>query len=399
VRAAAEFLFSKRSVSPDQVYGLCKLTWITSSFEEGTAYIRSTKIPALGDIFGRDYATLELAEVADDVVGITGESALRRLVLGETGFTNFYHAYRNSARRWTQDNFSALVPLFKTAHKLASDSQGLILTQALERLPGIPKANQQRQLMRPEYLLTPAFFSLDRRLRFPLINGNEGVKRMLSRLGVIKAPLEEQYARMIALYGKAGIRDAADLDQAGRDLPDFIEVGEQKATKKLLERKATEGRNLPLKDESDVESLQKASTVTNKRLHNKLTNDLRACLRNYTLMEGSSKSALFDVLVKRFDGKKAELLIEVKSSSESAHVRMAIGQLLDYWFRINGDSTRYLAVLLPVEPEAEVKKLLAWLDIGLLWFSGDKLETCSAWLKPLTRAQTALAACSDSING
>src|ERR1022692_798586 len=122
--------------------------------------------------------------------------------------------------------------------------------------------------MRPEYLLTPAFFALDRRLRFPLINGNEGVKNLLARLKVANAPLDEQYQSMIGLYGKGAIVDAADLDQAGRDLPDFIAIDGKKPTKKLLEEQPTQGSELPLKDEGDIRSLQKERAVFSRRIHN-----------------------------------------------------------------------------------------------------------------------------------
>ena len=383
-RAAADYLFSKRLVSAEQSYGLCKLTWITNSYDgDDAAYVRSTKLPALGQVFSRDYEDDDLEEVAADIAAVTSNNAIKQLVLGDTGFTNFYKAYRNSAHQWIANNIDDLSPLFKAARRLASDQDGLKLIRKVSQLPGIPKANQPQQTMRPEYLLTPIFFSLDPRIRFPLINGNKGVKLLLSRLKVTHAPLEQQYTSMIGLYGRAGIKDAADLDQAGRDLPDFIETGTQKATKKLLETKETEGNSLPLKDESDVELLQQARSVTSKRTHNRLTNKLRICLADYTLLEGSSKAALFDVLVKNYDGDGSDLLIEVKSSSEPPHIRMAIGQLMDYWHYIKGDAKRHVAILLPVVPSEDVRQLLQSLRIGVLWFAGDALSTSSDWLKPI----------------
>lgn len=237
--------------------------------------------------------------------------------------------------------------------------------------------------MKPEYLLTPAFFSLDGRLRFPLINGNEGVRNLLARLKVTSAPLDVQYQNMISLYGKGGIADAADLDQAGRDLPDFISIDGKKPTKKLLEHKPTQGSELPLKDERDIESLQKERTVVNRRIHNRLTNKLKTCLSGHTLLEGSSRAGMFDVLVKDFDRKGADLLVEVKSSVERAHIRMAVGQLFDYWFNINGNVDPRVAILLPTAPDDTTTKLLKWLEIGLLWFSDEKLTTCSDWLRVL----------------
>jgi hypothetical protein len=34
-------------------------------------------------------------------------------------------------------------------------------------------------------------------------------------------------------------------------------------------------------------------------------------------------------------------------------------------------------------PDDATKKLLEWLKIGLLWFSGEQLVTCSNWLEDL----------------
>jgi hypothetical protein len=384
VRAIADYLFAQSSVSPDQIYGLCKLTWITNSYAgDHAAYIRSTKIPALGDVFGRDYSDSTLREVAANVSTILRSTAAADLVLSHTGFTNFYQAYRNTAREWITENFASLLPLFKAACHLETDEQGLQLIRKIERLPRVPKANHEEQLMRPEYLLTPAFFALDPRMRFPLINGNEGVKTLLAALNVTNAPLTSQYQSMIGLYGRGGITGAADLDQVGHDLPDFIEISGASPTKQLLQERPTEGSELPLKDESDIESLQQARLIVNKRLHNKLTNKLKHRLSDYTLLEGCNKAAQFDTLVENYNGNGDDLLIEVKSLTEAAYVRMAIGQLFAYWFRLRGDVKPHLAILLPSEPDAELKRLLEWLDIGILWFSGDALETCSHWLDNL----------------
>lgn len=185
---------------------------------------------------------------------------------------------------------------------------------------------------------------------------------------------------MISLYGKGGIVDAADLDEAGGDLPDFVGIGGGGPTKQFLKEKRVQGNRLPLKDESDVKTLQKELTVKSRRIHNTLTNKLSNCLSDYTLLEGSSKLAMFDVLVKDFNGKGTELLIEAKSSVEVPHIRMAVGQVLDYWFRINGTADPRVAILLPGRPDEATKALLEWLKIGLMWFSGEKLMTCDDWL-------------------
>lgn len=127
-------------------------------------------------------------------------------------------------------------------------------------------------------------------------------------------------------------------------------------------------RTLPLKDEADVEAIKSAGTINQRRIHNQITNKLRESLTKFTVFEGNSDSCMFDALVKDYDGKKNDLLIEVKSSTEPPHVRMAIGQLFDYWFTLKGDKEPHLAVLLPERPSKEIENFLNWLGVGLLWF-------------------------------
>ena len=108
----------------------------------------------------------------------------------------------------------------------------------------------------------------------------------MRQLKVTDASLEMQYSEMIKLYDTGGVNDAADLDQIGKDITDFIEISGKKPTKKLLaSQPTTDGSELPLKDEFDLISLQEARTVTSKRLHNGLTNKIKSYLTNYTLLE------------------------------------------------------------------------------------------------------------------
>jgi hypothetical protein len=64
---------------------------------------------------------------------------------------------------------------------------------------------------------------------------------------------------------------------------------------------------------------------------------------------------------------------------------MAIGQLYDYWFTINGDVEPHLAILIPSKPDEDIIKLLEWLGIGILWFSEEKLEACCDRLDTLIK--------------
>ncbi|MGQ4514854.1 hypothetical protein [Streptomyces sp. DW26H14] len=64
-------------------------------------------------------------------------------------------------------------------------------------------------------------------------------------------------------------------------------------------------------------------------------------------------------------------LYEAKGKASREHVRMAIGQLLDYRRNIDVPEGLRLAVLLPGEPTADVKALLAAEDIALVTRTAD----------------------------
>ena len=140
---------------------------------------------------------------------------------------------------------------------------------------------------------------------------------------------------------------------------------------------------MPLKDEQDVLTISKARQVTHRRRHNRLTNALFDMLDDYRLLEGRSKDCLFDVMVKTYDGKH-DLIVEVKSSCEKPHIRMAVGQVCDYWFCIKGATTDcHVALLLPKEPDDDVKGYLRWMNIGVLWIDQKSLRTDTPSLQSL----------------
>ncbi|MGI9229780.1 MAG: hypothetical protein ACR2P9_07980 [Gammaproteobacteria bacterium] len=390
-RKIAKYLFRKGDISPVNLHGLSRLSWITTSDSgENAGYIRSTKIPALADVFDRDYhSNISLEEVSEDIASILRDDSMIELVQKHTGFTNFYGSYRNSSREWVNTNFDSLLPLYKAAYDADSNKKRANLIEGISKISGIPKANHPDQLMKPEYFLTPTFFMLDREVKFPIINGREWVQELLKAFNVHGNGLLEQYRAMVRLYGKSGINDAADLDQVREDASDFIDTSERKAGKKLLKSGNIENSSqLSLKDETDIEIIQKAGTRTQRRIHNQLTNKLCECLSDYTLSEGNRETCMFDVLVKEYDSESEyDLLIEVKSSSERPHIRMAVGQLYDYYHEINGDiDNPHMAILLPEKPDASCISFLKEIDIGLMWFDDDELCTSTEWLEPLPLA-------------
>jgi hypothetical protein len=64
------------------------------------------------------------------------------------------------------------------------------------------------------------------------------------------------------------------------------------------------------------------------------------------------------------------LLVEAKGSSSREHVRMAIGQILDY-SSLMTDVDHRRAILLPARPPSSMVRLLAGLGIGLVYRTGD----------------------------
>lgn len=393
ISAIADHVLKQRTVTADQVYGMCRLTWITKGYDrEDAPYIRSTKLPALADIFGDGIDTGSLEKAAHDVASVLGIPKAVNWVKEETGFTTFYPAYRNSALTWLEVNRDAVVHLVRATRRLKTDKEAESLAKKLEDLPLIPKANHPESGMSPQFLLTPLLFSLDPRLRFPNINGRAAVQNLLRMMKVKDADLGVQLRAMVGLLDSPGIKDAADLDSAseGGYLHEIYVAPGEKPKVSRLTTKPAEGKNLPLKDEADHLAIQTGITQPKRRLHNRMTNRLKVLLADYNLLEGEERSALYDVLVKAYDGEE-DLLIEIKSSEEEPHVRMAIGQLCAYAYHLRPNEELATAVLLPTEPNRRVKQLMEWLEIGCIWFTRDDLETLatsSPWVEHLTQERT-----------
>lgn len=330
---------------------------------------------------------MDLEHVAKDVSRTVGKKSILDLVRGHTGFTNLYSAYRNSVAIWVDDNFKALLPMYKAALLSRSHKDRIALIKKIEALPGIPKAGTSQAELPPENFLTPAFFMLDPDIRFPLINGRESIQRLLRALNVSDAGLESQYKALVRLYNSDGIDDAADLDQIPYDdnFSDYLAIGGVAAKKVLLtSKRISSTRVLPLKDEADVEAIRQASTTKQRRIHNGLTNKLIEALSDYTLLEGGSPDCMFDILVKNYNHDGSDLMIEAKSSIETPHVRMAMGQLLEYWHELKGEEEpHHLAVLLPARPAENIIAFLEWMDIGLMWFEREELKVIGVWLEHL----------------
>jgi hypothetical protein len=95
--------------------------------------------------------------------------------------------------------------------------------------------------------------------------------------------------------------------------------------------------------------------------------------RNPRNLAGSCRS----LKTSSFAGEGRDLLIEAKSSTDTAFCRMAVGQLLDYRRQLCGSATTDLAVLFSDPPGKHVRNFLGYIGIKALWFIGDKVVDAS----------------------
>lgn len=379
LRAVLRYLIAQSGeLTPEHIHALCELTWWGKNPEAN----EKNKIRLLGQLTDQNFKGMRIDDVAKIVASTLGDSSVKSLVRGRTGFTRFYPVYRNSSAAWIRKNSTRISSLIRRAYELKNDKEGEELVIEIEglRIPGAGRARNRS--INAAFLLTPLLFALDPRLRFPIMNGADEIQRFFKQRGVKSLGAAEQYKALISLYGDGRVKDAAHLDFLLRD----DAVLSRNLLSDALRRSVAGGvdRALTAKDERDVEVLRAATKGKRRNLHNRLTNTLRDILFDrFEVFEGGGENK-FDVVVGNFD-KKNDLLIEVKSSTDMSEVRMAIGQLYSYWFKRGGANKRGLiAVLLPARPEGEVISLLRWLDIGLLWIDDKKrLKTNTSWLKDM----------------
>lgn len=373
VRYCYSYLHLRRRVNAETLYGFFQLTWITDSFEdEHAGYLKKAKIPALEAIYGQVFTSDNMQSIAEELAprfeardrDLAGE-----LISNHSGFTNFYKVYRNSARDWVRENVAAVKSITSTAYALKSDKEARRLAQKIEQLPPIRSPGGERS-MNAQYLTTPLVFALDPRLRFPIINGRDHVRNLLKKIGANNVSLPEQYDALTSLIGVGGIEDAADLDQVRGSIDKFVGKA---AGKSRLACPSGNGKSLDLKDEQDYEVLKRNLSTTAKRLHNELTNRLLKELSDHTILEGQDPACRYDALVQDYD-EDGDLLIEVKSSTDIADVRMAIGQLFDYHRQLPDGRETSKAVLLPGAPDDNVRALIRYAGVGLMYFDEDGLH-------------------------
>ena len=350
------------------------LTWITNSYDpKNGGYIKSTKLPALSKIFEEDFINSPYSKIGERIAELTGKGIgeVNELIYEGTGYTNFYKAYRLSSGNWISENIEKIIPLIRIGFNIRNDNEAESIAEAISNIPKIPKGNNATGKMAPESLLSPLFFSLDIRLRFPLINGNNGVTKILKQLKVHNLDFVTQFKAIVSLIGKGDIHTSIDIDCLGGELPNFVSINGEEPKRQKLTKKGD--KELSLKDENDVLVIKKTLSTKAKRIHNKLTNLLFDKLSRFELHEGNSDENKFDVLVTNINLDSDDLLIEVKSSSDMPNVRMAVGQLMDYSRQLDNYENTYIAVLLPEKPDKNVIEFLIFYEIGIIWIENNEI--------------------------
>jgi hypothetical protein len=310
-----------------------------------------------------------------DTLGLP--SRVRASLSRPVGFTNFYNAYRNTSRRWIQQNSRRVLSLFRQARHLADDLSARDVYKQIESLPRIPSGGRT---LSASSLLTPVVACLDPRTRCPVINGNENVSRRLRVYGLASRDLVAQFDGLVGLINQDGFADAFELDASevepteARRRPVLAPPGNQQG-----HRSPT--RPLAEKDAREVQVLQRTLSTRYKRLHNRMTNKLDEIMKRFRLIceEGTNPACRFDARVVNYDGRGRDLLIEAKSWTQIELCRMAVGQLLDYRRRLLFPARTDLAALFPRSPSNDSCEYLRGVGVRVLWFNASMTKIRGDW--------------------
>jgi hypothetical protein len=235
-------------------------------------------------------------------------------------------------------------------------------------------------------LITPLIACLDPKLRFPIVNGEHGVKRRLEKLDLTNRSLEDKVRGLIGLIGQFGIGDAFALDVMNDEQIDKIAKHRPKAPKAAPV--GSKGTELSHFDEAERKAILKGQELVCRQRHNTMTNALGTLLPALTMTQGDRQECRFDVLISNYDATGRDLLIEAKPDPDRGSLRIAIGQLLDYRRFMPHQAGTDLAVLTITPPPKKYMELLQDLQITALWFADPGCRTLSgdgkAWktLKP-----------------
>jgi hypothetical protein len=196
------------ALSAEDIWCLIRLTWVTAGSAE--SHWQQLKAPALAHLFKKPVDLTE--DLASTLAGMGLPSAVASAASKQTGMVNAYRAYRNSLLDWCNGNKAVLRSILWSAQTLGSNNQARFdLARRIDELPRVPTPNGARH-MAAANLITPLIACLDPKLRFPIVNGESGVKRRLAKLNLSNGSLEEKVRGLTGIIGQFGIIDAFALD-------------------------------------------------------------------------------------------------------------------------------------------------------------------------------------------
>ena len=195
-------------LSGDEIWSLITLTWITVGKKHvSPTHWKRLKIPALESLFSKKAAVNSDLSATIDSMNLP--STVAQFAKRDTGMVNFRGTWRNSSRKWCQQNRDDLRNIISAASKLpANDQVRINLADRIDKLPRVESPNRKAKVA-AGILLTPLIACLDPRSRFPIINGREAVNSLLRKLRLDHNNLADRAKGLIGILAQ---KDAFMLD-------------------------------------------------------------------------------------------------------------------------------------------------------------------------------------------
>jgi hypothetical protein len=353
----------KQRNDPEFLCLLVQCSWTTTTRTGGRESTRKWRNRNIARYLDVPYSSDKLlASAMEDGFKGLNASKLFPLLERHTGISHYRTSHHEAVLKFVTNHSPQVSLAFRRVSSVSADLTDKIgkVASIIEGVGLIPATKLH---LSPFNALTPVLSCLDPQCNFPIMNSL--TQRLLRLIG--EKPDINGVVSLSKLIGPiSGVKNAFELD----------EYANREAFPKPLAHKPSSGgdfKDVGFKSETDSTAELAAKSVTIRKLHNKLTNDLR----DYLLWRHRTpKECRFDALVLGWKEGR-DLLIEAKTSSEGtsgrSQIRQAIGQLYDYRFTHMPNNKVDLAVLLRKEPSRHVKDLLATLKIELLWFRGKML--------------------------
>lgn len=366
IRACYATYVAAREPTAEQLYALCKLTWLSKGkggdLTDNTAAVVA---PAFSLLTGREFTATSRAELVQELVAIDAPELIVSLAAEPVGFVNYYTGFRNIAKVWLENHHGEVCPIVTAVIQAKRDADASEAYGMIDHLPPLPRPGAGDG--KPRSLLTPLLACLDQRGgRAPIIN--ERKVWLLKKLHLASASLRDQHDGLVNLINQVGIRDAFDLDVADEEKID--------AALRSPARGPWRGpgsKPMGERCDDDVEYMHRTDLVTMRHRHNAITNALRTICEaaGLSVEEGSDQTCLYDALLRSYSGTERHLLIEVKTDDAPPMCRMAVGQLLDYRRQLSDRAAIDLAVLFPAKPSAAARTFLNYVGVSALWLDDE----------------------------